>query len=144
MAMCVHTNLVAANWKELAKFYIKAFGCKRKPPERKLKGEWLDSLTSIGNARIEGMHLALPGYGKDGPALRNLPVLKNEGNQSSVCKSSRLRPDHGTNPRSEAAFHRAPSEPLLRARLLCRRLFRLLLVLFPVLVPHHQAPFHVS
>ena len=62
-AKYVHTNLVAANWRELAEFYIKVFGCKRKPPERKLKGEWLDSLTSIRNAHIEGMHLALPGFG---------------------------------------------------------------------------------
>jgi predicted enzyme related to lactoylglutathione lyase len=69
IAKYVHTNLVAANWRELAEFYIKVFGCKRKPPERKLKGEWLDSLTSIRNAHIEGMHLALPGYGKDGPTL---------------------------------------------------------------------------
>jgi lactoylglutathione lyase len=68
-AKYVHTNLVAADWRELAKFYIKVFGCKRKPPERKLKGGWLDSLTSIRNARIEGIHLALPGYGKDGPTL---------------------------------------------------------------------------
>jgi lactoylglutathione lyase len=65
----VHTNLVAADWRALAEFYIKLFGCKRKPPERKLKGNWLDSLTSIKSAYVEGIHLALPGYGNDGPTL---------------------------------------------------------------------------
>jgi predicted enzyme related to lactoylglutathione lyase len=69
IAKYVHTNLVAANWRKLAEFYIKVFGCERKPPERKLKGKWLDGLTAIRNAHIEGMHLALPGYGKDGPTL---------------------------------------------------------------------------
>jgi predicted enzyme related to lactoylglutathione lyase len=75
----VHTNLVAANWRELAKFYIKVFGCKRKPPERKLKGEWLDSLTAIRNAYVEGMHLVLPGYGKDGPTLEIFQYSKMKG-----------------------------------------------------------------
>jgi lactoylglutathione lyase len=65
----VHTNLVAADWKELTRFYVKVFGCKRKLPERKLKGNWLDTLTSIKNAHVEGIHLALPGYGNDGPTL---------------------------------------------------------------------------
>jgi len=65
----VHTNLVARDWKLLAKFYIKVFGCKAKPPERNLRGDWLDSLTSLGNAHITRMHLDLPGYGKDGPTL---------------------------------------------------------------------------
>ena len=34
----VHTNLIARDWKKLAKFYVKVFGCKLKPPERNLKG----------------------------------------------------------------------------------------------------------
>jgi predicted enzyme related to lactoylglutathione lyase len=82
IAKYVHTNLVAANWKELAEFYIKVFGCKRKPPERKLKGEWLDSLTSIQNARIEGMHLSLPGYGKDGPTLEIFQYSRMKGTKA--------------------------------------------------------------
>jgi predicted enzyme related to lactoylglutathione lyase len=79
IAKYVHTNLVAANWKELAEFYIKVFGCKPKPPERRLKGEWLDSLTSIRNARLEGMHLVLPGYGKDGPTLEIFQYSRMKG-----------------------------------------------------------------
>lgn len=65
----VHTNLVARDWKKLAKFYVKVFGCKTKPPGRNLKGSWLDSLTTVKNAHAEGIHLILPGYGKDGPTL---------------------------------------------------------------------------
>jgi hypothetical protein len=38
----VHTSIVAQDWNALAQFYIKALGCKRKPPQRNLKGAWLD------------------------------------------------------------------------------------------------------
>jgi predicted enzyme related to lactoylglutathione lyase len=65
----VHTNLVARDWRLLAAFYVKVFQCKAKPPERNLKGEWLDTLTGIKNSRIKGMHLSLPGYGEKGPTL---------------------------------------------------------------------------
>lgn len=65
----VHTNLVARNWKSLARFYDAVFGCKPKPPERNLQGEWLDRLTSLRSAHTRGVHLLLPGWGKDGPTL---------------------------------------------------------------------------
>ena len=65
----VHTNLVARDWKKLADFYIQAFGCKRKPPERNLSGEWLDKATSLKGVHIRGIHLRLPGYREDGPTL---------------------------------------------------------------------------
>lgn len=65
----VHTNLIARDWKKLAEFYIKAFGCKRKPPERDLKGDWLDKATSLKGAHIRAIHLVLPGYGANGPTL---------------------------------------------------------------------------
>jgi lactoylglutathione lyase len=66
----VHTNLVAKDWKSLAQFYIKVFGCKRKPPERNLSGKWLDTLTATKKANVKGIHLQLPGYGqKGGPTL---------------------------------------------------------------------------
>ena len=64
-----HTNLVARNWKSLAEFYIKVFGCRIKPPERKLAGAWLDQATGLQNASLEGVHLLLPGYGDQGPTL---------------------------------------------------------------------------
>jgi len=65
----VHTSIVARDWRNLAQFYIKALACKRKPPERNLKGEWLDRATSLEGAHIEGIHLTLPGCGADGPTL---------------------------------------------------------------------------
>ena len=68
-AKYVHTNIVANDWRLLARFYIKVFGCTPKPPERNLEGDWLDGLTSLKNAHIKGMHLNLPGYPRNGPTL---------------------------------------------------------------------------
>ena len=65
----VHTNIVAKDWKTLAKFYIDVFNCKEKPPERNLSGNWLDNATGLENASLKGIHLILPGYGNDGPTL---------------------------------------------------------------------------
>jgi predicted enzyme related to lactoylglutathione lyase len=64
----VHTNLVARDWRKLADFYISVFNCTPVPPERDLKGEWLDKAVSIKDAHIKGVHLQLPGY-IDGPTL---------------------------------------------------------------------------
>ena len=68
-ARYVHTNIIARDWRKLARFYIEVFGCTPKPPERDLAGGWLDRLTSLQGARIRGIHLHLPGYGDDGPTL---------------------------------------------------------------------------
>ena len=65
----VHTNIVTKNWKALAKFYIDVFGSKRKPPERKHSGSWLDKGTGLQCAKVEGVHLILPGYSDNGPTL---------------------------------------------------------------------------
>ncbi len=64
----VHTNLVARDWRKLADFYIKIFNCTPLPPERDLKGEWLDKAVNLKDARITGVHLRLPGY-ENGPTL---------------------------------------------------------------------------
>lgn len=64
-----HTNIAARNWKLLSEFYIKVFGCKIKPPERRLSGSWLDQATGLQNAALEGVHLLLPGHGDNGPTL---------------------------------------------------------------------------
>lgn len=65
----VHTNLIAKDWKKLAKFYIDVFGCKPVGPERDLSGEWIELLTEIRNVGVRGVHLLLPGYGENGPTL---------------------------------------------------------------------------
>lgn len=65
----VHTNIVATDWRALASFYVDVFGCRPKPPERDLRGKWLDNATSLEGAHIRGIHLNLPGYGTNGPTL---------------------------------------------------------------------------
>ena len=65
----VHTNIVAEDWRSLADFYVKTFGCTPVPPERDLSGEWLDAATGIEGAHIRGIHLRLPGHGENGPTL---------------------------------------------------------------------------
>lgn len=64
----VHTNIVAKNWEEIAKFYISVFGCEPVYPERNLKGKWLDQIANLKDVHIKGIHLLLPGY-VDGPTL---------------------------------------------------------------------------
>jgi predicted enzyme related to lactoylglutathione lyase len=68
-AKYVHTNLIARDRKKLVAFYVEVFGCEMKPPERDLSGPWLDAATSLSGAHLRGMHLRLPGWGKDGPTL---------------------------------------------------------------------------
>jgi len=65
----VHTNIVARNWNQLARFYVRALGCKRSPPARNLRGAWLDKATSLKDAHITGIHLRLPGFNLHGPTL---------------------------------------------------------------------------
>ncbi|KPU44974.1 glyoxalase-like domain protein [Oxobacter pfennigii] len=65
----VHTNIIANDWKKVSLFYQKVFGCKPIPPERNLKGEWVDKLTGLPDAHITGEHLALPGYEGSFPTL---------------------------------------------------------------------------
>lgn len=64
-----HTNIISTNWKSLVDFYVKTFGCKVIPPIRNLSGEWLEKGTGLLNAKLEGAHLLLPGYGEKGPTL---------------------------------------------------------------------------
>ena len=64
-----HTNIVARDWKKLSKFYINVFNCTEKPPKRELSGDWLDKATGLKKAELEGIHLVVPGYGKNGPTL---------------------------------------------------------------------------
>ncbi|MFZ0918421.1 MAG: VOC family protein [Candidatus Udaeobacter sp.] len=68
-AKYVHTNLIARDWKRLGRFYSEVFACEPKGPERDLSGAWLDSVNSVPNAHLRGIHLRLPGYGDDGPTL---------------------------------------------------------------------------
>jgi catechol 2,3-dioxygenase-like lactoylglutathione lyase family enzyme len=68
-ARFVHTNLIARDWRTLARFYETVFGCIPVPPERHYDGPWLEAGTGIENAALEGVHLRLPGYAEGGPTL---------------------------------------------------------------------------
>jgi predicted enzyme related to lactoylglutathione lyase len=68
-ARYVHTNLIAEDWRALARFYQEVFGCVPVPPERDFKGEKLEAGTGIPGAQLRGVHLRMPGYGDNGPTL---------------------------------------------------------------------------
>jgi predicted enzyme related to lactoylglutathione lyase len=68
-ARYVHTNLVANDWRALAGFYQRVFGCEVVPPERHFSGPTLEAGTGIPGARLDGVHLRLPGHGPAGPTL---------------------------------------------------------------------------
>jgi predicted enzyme related to lactoylglutathione lyase len=68
-AKYAHTNLVARDWRALARFYEEVFGCAPVPPERDYAGPELAAGTGIPGARLRGVHLRLPGVGADGPTL---------------------------------------------------------------------------
>jgi predicted enzyme related to lactoylglutathione lyase len=64
-----HTNLIARDWRRLAAFYQHVFGCSPVPPERQLQGGAIARGSAVPGARLEGVHLRLPGHGDTGPTL---------------------------------------------------------------------------
>jgi predicted enzyme related to lactoylglutathione lyase len=68
-ARYIHTNLIARDWRALARFYEHVFGCIPVLPERNLHGPDLEAGTGVSGARLEGVHLRFPGFGVDGPTL---------------------------------------------------------------------------
>jgi predicted enzyme related to lactoylglutathione lyase len=68
-ARFAHVNLVARDWRRLARFYEQVFCCVPVPPERMLQGNELERATGVEGATIQGMHLRLPGFLHDGPTL---------------------------------------------------------------------------
>jgi predicted enzyme related to lactoylglutathione lyase len=64
-----HVNLIARDWRALAAFYERVFGCTLVPPERDLRGPDFSAATGIPNAALHGAHLRLPGGGPQGPTL---------------------------------------------------------------------------
>ena len=65
----VHTNIVANDWRQLARFYESVFDCVPVPPVRDHSGEWLEDGTGVRNASATGIHLRLPGDSDDGPTI---------------------------------------------------------------------------
>jgi len=68
-ARFAHVNLIAKDWRRLARFYVDVLGCVPVPPERNLGGSRLARATGIPDAKIQGVHLRLPGNDAGGPTL---------------------------------------------------------------------------
>jgi predicted enzyme related to lactoylglutathione lyase len=68
-ARYVHTNLIAHDWRRLARFYEDVFGCVPIPPERDLSGPAMEAGTGVPGAHLLGAHLRFPGSGEQGPTL---------------------------------------------------------------------------
>jgi catechol 2,3-dioxygenase-like lactoylglutathione lyase family enzyme len=64
-----HVNLIARDWRALADFYTRLFGCELVPPERDYRGDDLAAGTGVAGAALQGAHLRLPGHGPTGPTL---------------------------------------------------------------------------
>jgi catechol 2,3-dioxygenase-like lactoylglutathione lyase family enzyme len=64
-----HVNLIARDWRSLADFYTRLFGCELVPPERDYRGDDLAAGTGVPGAALQGAHLRLPGHGPAGPTL---------------------------------------------------------------------------
>lgn len=108
----IHTNIVAKDWKRLSEFYINVFGCCAvKSPERKLSGDWLDRATGLSGARLEGVHLLLPGFEASGPTLEIFSYDRME--ESGTMYNYRLR--------SRLAMHSLQTSDLPRARCIRQR-----------------------
>lgn len=69
-ARFVHVNLIARDWKALARFYETVFGCAVVPPERDYQSKELDARTGLRNALLRGAHFRLPGHRQTGPTLK--------------------------------------------------------------------------
>lgn len=82
-----HTNLIADDWRMLSKFYQNTFGCRPVGPQRDLRGRWLDDVTGIENAHLEGEHLLLPGYGENGPTLEIFSYPENRASDKAINSS---------------------------------------------------------
>jgi predicted enzyme related to lactoylglutathione lyase len=87
-----HVNLVAADWRRLADFYVRLFGCELVPPERDLGGPALEAGTGVPGARLRGGHFRLPGHGPDGPTLE---IFEYDGGVPERQPTLANRPGYG-------------------------------------------------
>ncbi|MFG0329194.1 MAG: VOC family protein [Phycisphaerales bacterium] len=62
MIRYTHTNIVAKDWRRLARFYVEVFDCELLMPERDLAEPWVAAASGVPDAHLRGAHLRLPGY----------------------------------------------------------------------------------
>jgi predicted enzyme related to lactoylglutathione lyase len=80
-----HVNVIAEDWRSLADFYTRVFGCELVPPERNYEGEDLSRGTDVVDAALRGVHLRLPGHGDSGPTIEIYEYRKSEPRSASVA-----------------------------------------------------------
>lgn len=82
-----HTNLIATDWKKIAKFYIDVFGCVPVGPVRRLSVQPVADGTGLLDPEIEGVHLQLPGYPEGGPTLEVFQYSRVRGESEKFANS---------------------------------------------------------
>lgn len=73
-----HVNVIAEDWRRLADFYTRLFGCEFVPPERDYEGSDLSRGTGVADAALRGVHLRLPGHGDKGPTIEIYQYRRSE------------------------------------------------------------------
>jgi predicted enzyme related to lactoylglutathione lyase len=68
-ARYVDTNLVAHDWRALARYYEQVFGCELVPPVRDFAAHEVEAGTGVRRTALQGVHLRLPGHGANGPTI---------------------------------------------------------------------------
>jgi hypothetical protein len=103
-----HLNLIADDWRTLARFYVDLFGCEPVPPERDYSGPDLAAGTGVPDASLKGAHLRLPGHGESGPTLE---IYQYGRNEPSLPPAANRRTSHSLSTtcplRRSASLHRA-------------------------------------
>ena len=79
-----HMNLIARDWRLLATWYERLFGCTPVPPERDYAGADLARGTGVAGAALKGVHLRLPGHGDEGPTLEIYTFATSQGESARV------------------------------------------------------------
>jgi catechol 2,3-dioxygenase-like lactoylglutathione lyase family enzyme len=64
-----HVNVIARDWRSLADFYTRVFGCEFVPPERDYSGPVFAAGVGVPGGALRGVHLRLPGAGEGGPTI---------------------------------------------------------------------------
>lgn len=97
-----HVNLIARDWRRLADFYVRVFGCEVVPPERDYRGADLEAGTGVRGAALRGVHVRLPGGGTNGPTLeiyqygQELPASPPAANRPGFAHIAFAVPDVAT------------------------------------------------
>ena len=73
-----HTNIIAKDWKKLAFFYKEVLECTDAALVKNLSGNAISTGTGVKNAKISGIHLLLPGHGKNSPTLEIFQYSENK------------------------------------------------------------------